>query len=84
MLKADFNPTGKITTKETSEPSMHDYVKEFKRLGYENIEKEFYQTIKPIQLDKLINESFCSSLMKDAFSRLVKKRLKELADELST
>ena len=32
MLKADFNPTGKISTSETQEPSMGDYVKELKKV----------------------------------------------------
>lgn len=82
MLKADFNPTGKISTKDTYEPSMKDYVKEFKRLGYLETIKEFDQAIKPEQIDVLIDESFCSSLMKDALKQLVRKRLKELKDEL--
>src|SRR5439155_10133966 len=30
MLKADFNPTGKISTSETREPNMRSYVKELK------------------------------------------------------
>ena len=33
MLKADFNPTGKIRTQETYEPSMREYVIELKRLA---------------------------------------------------
>ncbi|MHB1946902.1 MAG: hypothetical protein ACYCQI_02160 [Gammaproteobacteria bacterium] len=81
ILKADFNPTGKISTKEINEPSMKDYVREFKRLGYENTVKDFYQAVKPNHIQALVNESFCSSLMKDALERLIKKRMKELEDE---
>jgi hypothetical protein len=83
ILKADFNPKGKISTKENFEPSMKDYVKELKRLGYEDIINNFYQDVKPDRLDKLIDESFCSPLMKDAIKQLVRKRFKELQDELS-
>lgn len=82
MLKADFNPTGKISTQETNEPSMKDYVKEFNRLGKEDMVRDFYYAINPDQISTLINRSFCSSLMKDALRQLIKKRLKELNDEL--
>lgn len=83
MLKADFNPAGKISTSETYEPSMRDYVKEFKKLGYEMETQEFYQTIKMPHLLKLIDESFCSDLMKHAMKQLIQKRYAELKNELS-
>lgn len=83
MLKADFNPTGKISTAHSYEPSMRDYVRECKRLGYENVALEFYHAIKPDILHKIIQESFCSQLMKDAIKRLIRKRIQELEDELS-
>lgn len=83
MLKADFNPTGKISTHATYEPCMQDYVKELKRLGYKDDAQAFYQRIKLDQLFQLIEESFCSDLMKEAIKILVKKRFKELENELS-
>lgn len=83
MLKADFNPTGKISTSKTLEPGMRDYVKELKRLGYNEDISEFYHNIKLLQLYKLINESFCSKLMKNAMKTLIKKRYEELENELS-
>ena len=83
MLKADFNPTGKICTSETTEPTMCDYVKELIKLGYTDNIQEFYKSIKQTQLYQLIDESFCSNAMKDAIKSLVKKRLGELANELS-
>lgn len=83
MLKADFNPTGKISTEETNEPSMCDYVKDLKRLGYQDDVDEFYQSTKLSEITKMINESFCSVLMKDAVIKLVTKRFKELENELS-
>lgn len=82
MLKCDFNPTGKISTKETLEPSMSHYVRELDRLGYPKHCKNFYSAIKLPWLNKLIEESFCSSLMKEAMTRLIFKRYKELENEI--
>jgi|SRR5579872_1121718 len=82
MLKADFNPAGKISTSETFEPKMHDYVKELKKLGYEEDIQEFYKNIKLPHLYQIIDESFCSILMKEAIKALVNKRFKELKNEL--
>lgn len=83
MLKADFNPTGKISTSDTDEPSMLDYVRELKKLGYQDDILEFYQSIKLSHLYKLVDESFCSELMKEAIKALIKKRFEELENELS-
>lgn len=83
MLKADFNPTGKICTSETLEPTMSDYVKELKKLGYADNTQEFYKSIKLPHLYQLINESFCSFSMREAIKALVKKRFAELENELS-
>jgi len=83
MLKADFNPTGRISTSETFEPSMRHYVKELKKLGYINEIQEFYQNVKLPQLFQLIDDSFCSDLMKAAIIALIKKRFLEIESELS-
>jgi hypothetical protein len=82
MLKADFNPTGKISTSMTLEPSMRDYVKELKKLGFRDDIQEFYKNIKLPQLYQVIDESFCSTLMKEAIKTLIKKRFEELENEL--
>lgn len=82
MLKADFNPTGKICTQITYEPNMRDYVIELKRLGYKDHLNEFYRKTKLSQLDRLIQASFCDDLMKDAITKLIKKRYMELENEL--
>jgi DNA-binding transcriptional regulator YiaG len=74
MLLADFNPTGKIATTTTFEPSMRDYAKELKRLGHKDQVEAFYKRIKLTQINKLINESFCSELMKTAISTLIPSR----------
>ncbi|QBR84726.1 hypothetical protein E3983_10355 [Legionella israelensis] len=78
MLRADFNPTGKISTKETDEPSMIHYVVELKRLGFEEDIQWFYKNINLSHINQLISESFCSDLMKQAIKRLIEKRFEEL------
>jgi hypothetical protein len=83
MLKADFNPTGKISTSATLEPGMRDYVIELKKLGFRDDIQEFYKSVKLPQIYQLIDESFCSTLMKEAIKTLIKKRFSELENELS-
>ena len=82
LLAADFNPTGRISTKNSFEPSMIHYVEELKRLGYEDTVKEFAQKIKISKIDALIDQSFCSDLMKQALKKLISKRHKELLSGL--
>lgn len=83
MLKADFNPCGKISTSLTNEPSMKHYVKELRKLGYNSIINAFYKKIKLSKIFNLIENSFCSPLMKVAISILVEKRCLELKNALS-
>jgi hypothetical protein len=82
MLKADFNPTGRISTSVTFEPNMSDYVKELKKLGFTDDVQEFYKSINLPQLYQVIDESFCSTLMQEAIKALIKKRFAELENEL--
>jgi len=84
MLNADFNPTGKIITNKTNEPSMRDYVIELTRLGYRDDIQGFHQHCKLLQLFQLIDNSYCSSLMKNAIKTLLNKRFEELENELAT
>ncbi|HCR5122404.1 TPA: HipA domain-containing protein [Legionella pneumophila] len=78
MLQADFNPTGRISTKDTFEPSMIDYVREFKRLGFQAEIDNFYKRLSISKINQLIKDSFCSKLMKQAINRLTQKRFEEL------
>jgi hypothetical protein len=82
MLKADFNPTGKISTSLTLEPSMSDYIIELKRLGFRDDIQAFYKSIKLPKICQVIDESFCSVLMKEAIKTLIKKRFSEFENEL--
>ena len=84
MLKADFNPAGTIWIEGNTEPRMKEYTQELKQLGYKEIIKNFYNKIKMHELENLIRHSFCSKLMKDAISKLINKRFKELEDEIKS
>jgi hypothetical protein len=75
FLNADFNPSGKIYTSEATEPSMKDYVKEFKGRGYSEQVKAFSQKVHPEKIINLISESFCTENMKNAMKRLIEKRI---------
>jgi hypothetical protein len=78
LLGADFNPTGRIATKLTAEPAMKDYVVELMRLGYEDTVLEFTKKANLSQIEELIEHSFCSSLLKQALKKLIRKRHAEL------
>lgn len=82
ILEADFNPTGRIATSLTKEPSMFDYVLELKRLGFSDTLKEFNQKVKILKIESIIDQSFCSALMKKAFKKLINKRFQELQNGL--
>ncbi len=77
ILKADFNPTGRIATKKTNEPSMSDYIQELKRLGYDEAINNFFKKINLNKIESLIEDSFCTNPMKQALKKLIHKRYKE-------
>ena len=83
MLKADFNPSGKISTLNTYEPTMRDYVKELVRLGYGADVNIFFRKIDMTNLFLLVDKSYCSELMKNAMKKLLSKRFEELKHELN-
>jgi hypothetical protein len=82
-LKADFSPKGRIPTKDTNEPTSRDYIIEFQRLGYLEQVHGFSKKINITKLETLIEQSFCSALMKSAMKTLIKKRVEEMQNELS-
>ncbi len=84
MLKADFNPKGKISTQNSEEPTMQDYVLEFKKLGFLEDVLCFYTMIKMEAIKNLVEQSFCSEAMKEALQKLILKRYRELKDALKT
>lgn len=78
ILGADFNPTGRVATQQTAEPSMSHYVVELKRLGYQETIKSFYQKVKIPKIEMLIDQSFCTEPLKQALKKLINKRYMEL------
>lgn len=83
MLKADFNPTGRIGTSETLEPSISDYVKELMKLGYIENVINFYECVNINSLNQLIENSYCSLLMRQAIKTLINKRFEELKNAIA-
>jgi len=87
MLRADFNPTGKISTEISQEPNMRDYVLELRKLGFEDEVSEFFKelTLRGIgKIELLIENSFCTPLMKKALFKLIRKRYLELKNEFKS
>jgi hypothetical protein len=84
MLKMQFNPLGKIATEKTTEPSIKDYVEDLYRLGYGEVVKEFFDKIDLKEIERLIEDSFCSGLMKDAIRKLFKNRYEEFGNEVKS
>lgn len=84
MLKADWNPRGKVGAKHTGEPTMRDYCVDLKRMGYTDLIRNFRNDIDLDEIETFIDLSFCTQLQKDAMKRLIHKRHKELCDELGS
>ncbi len=78
LLDADIAPRGTISTSETEKPSMNDYVREFKQLGYLGVITRFKENMSLEKITALIDESFMSPKRKTAILTLLHKRLQEL------
>lgn len=77
LLKAQFEPRGRIATESTAEPTVVDYCVEFERLDLGLSIKVFHKKVMTVDFKTIINTGPCSELMKAAFCRLVEKRVKE-------
>jgi len=82
-LKADFSPKGRIPTKDTHEPTIKHYVSDFMSLGYQDQVLRFQKRISQSKIENILDESFCSDLMKQALKRMISVRIKELDDAIS-
>lgn len=82
ILKAFFEPRGRIYTNATEEPLMADYVIEFVRLGQRPSVERFSKKIKIKSLDKIIQQSTCTILMKEALIEIINRRYQELKHAL--
>ncbi len=83
MLQADFNPAGKIATDDAEHPSIEDYIKEFFDLDLEEQVRIFFSRVKPTKIHSLVENSFCSSAMKNAIKKLIDKRYQEFSDAIA-
>ena len=82
MLGADLQPSGAISTKETNEPKMRDYVFEWNRLGYGNVVQRFQKKFSFHSIKQLVESSWISQKRQNALIRLITKRGNELCDNI--
>ena len=82
LLGAQHEPKGKIIVKDVSEPSIGDYYKEAKRLGYLDVALAFADRVDLGEIENLVGESFISQKRRKAFFSLVQRRYRELQHEI--
>lgn len=82
LLGAQLNPTGKIATSATAEPTMSDYAAELIALGYRKTVLRFYDRIALEELTGMVEDSTLGDRRKKAFSRLMTARYGELHDAI--
>ena len=82
LLNAQHNPKGKIATSQTPEPSIKDYVIEFKLLGFEDLCLDFYKRICLSDIFNFIKRSFISEKRQNAFTCIIDNRYWELKNEI--
>lgn len=80
MLGADLQPRGSIFTKETDKPTMKDYVREWKRLGFGDIVDRFRKQHSLEKLQSLVVNAYISEKRQKALLRLFIKRSEELCE----
>lgn len=76
LLGATHEPYGKIQTNNTN-PTMKDYVLEFKLLGFREELIKFYKTINIERIKEIINNSFISEKRQAALIKIVNRRYQE-------
>lgn len=81
LLEANHEPKGKISTQTTDNPSMKDYIIEFKRLGFEDVIVHFKKLVNIEKLFFIIDNAYISQKRKEAFKRLMRKRHQEMLNE---
>jgi len=81
MLGMDISVKGKIYTNYSQEPSLKDYVNEFKEFGYDGICNNFLTKAKKLDYEKIIlhnDKTNLSIRRKQSFLNLIKKNLKDI------
>jgi hypothetical protein len=78
LLGAEHSPRGAISTENTMDPLMEDYVEEFIQLGYRIEVETFFQSINLEKIKVLVEGSFISEKRKKAIMRLIQQRYEAL------
>lgn len=82
LLGAIHEPKGKIAVKDTNEPSISDYYREIKRMGYLGVARAFIEKIDLGEIKKIIDNAFISLKRKRAFFSLIERRYAEVRNEM--
>lgn len=78
LLGADLQPRGAIFTQETDKPTMKDYIREWRRLGYGKAIDRFSHRYSLNKIQALIEKSHISDKRKKAILRIITTRGEEL------
>ncbi|OGT61509.1 MAG: hypothetical protein A3E85_05345 [Gammaproteobacteria bacterium RIFCSPHIGHO2_12_FULL_45_12] len=83
LLDSDTNPSGCIWTKVSKNPKPQDYIEEFARLGHETISEKFRKKIitQSSNIINLVNDSDLPAKRKNAFIRLIEKRMRDFRND---
>ncbi len=82
LLGAYHEPRGAIATRDSKEPVMADYVKEWFRLGFGDEVINFAKRIDFQLIENLVTSSPLSGARKDAILRLIQRRYQELSNAI--
>jgi hypothetical protein len=80
LLGAMHEPYGKIATTNSVNPTMRDYILEFKGLGYEAEVQKFIKQINLDMITQIIQKPFLTIKRQDALIRLIIRRYREALD----
>lgn len=78
FLGADLQPKGSIFTKDSREPTMQDYIREWRRLGYDKVIDRFRDSLSLKNVGEIIEKSYLSKKRQKALLQLIVKRSKEI------
>lgn len=82
FLEAENNPRGRIRTQAEENPSLRDYIYEFKRLGYYEELIPFFKKINLLKIKKLVDMPLLSNSRKKAFMQFLDKQYQEVLNAL--
>ncbi len=82
LLLAHHNPRGKIATSSTIDPTLREYVEDFKDLGYFPIVLSFLSKVQKMDFESLIQRPFLSARRQEALLTLIKRRQEEFEDAI--